>query len=744
MNKMTKSHNPLLMAAAGQLSIEQNVGGEPNREFRKSLAASIESSVTSSRKVRRRRKALDKNFVVKLKKPKGAIPQEVLNERKKALEIYSEIRDIFPGYGRLGSHSRRLGKNIIQVPGTGEADFPYPSPRELKAGAKKHLDVWMDEVNAAIALQEALGAQSSESGESAAQNAETVLGEAVSFDRNLGATLFEQTVGVESKLADGKFEAALNRRFEFPRAQLRWVLDLGRNIEELKACLEAAGDNKELKQKILALHAEALDDFNRLGKFHPAANSLLDQLETANALYRQVLPDLLKVLEGMYPQLPEEQLIEVAAQAIDQELMIILYVLWVWGDIFSQDRNRLFVKERASIDEFINGCFELFIGTDCGSCGKTCRDLLSTMSAGGVFKCHFEAEGPSTLPAQVMQARGPSGNASAHAINIPFDMEKMIAFVKVLFAHEFMHDIFSDVRGLEQELDEVIENVLITAYNKKDGERGKLRLTSETIKVGDQDVPTIALLLQVFRDTLNEMNADVSGGILLTGPAFLECMIVTFKALYGPILKRYGRDNKFPNDTIYVADGKGHIEMEAHLPPYIRAKIVRFALEYLGFKKEAKMFSERTDQATELDARPAVATWWDVEGNYPNIDIPCADLEAAGRIVVKAIMNTKLKSLKGRSMKQLLSWTRGRQDKVDAFVKIMTGEATMDDLPTGKIYETFVAAAVPLADRRLVEMGKTGRKALEHLQVVEPALHDIAVKRHREQREAKSCHPKGA
>lgn len=328
-------------------------------------------------------------------------------------------------------------------------------------------------------------------------------------------------------------------------------------------------------------------------------------------------------------------------------------------------------------------------------------------------------------------------------------MEKIIAFVKVIFAHEFMHDIFADIQGkkggpsLEDELREVIDRALVTAFKKKEGERGRLKLSSTHIMVGETKVKTIDIMRRIFADTLNEMNADISGGILLTGPAFLDCMIVTFKALYGPVLRRYGRDNKFPNETIYTADEEGRIEMEAHLPPYIRAKLLRFPLQYLGFKKEAKKYSGLTDQATELDEMPKVATWFDAEGRYPNIDVPCVDLEAAGPIVAKAIMNTKLTSLKGRSMKQLLNWTRDRQEeKVDILVKIMIGELTMDDLPEGSIYVTYVAAAVPLAYRRLVEKGETGRRALEHLQQVEPALHDIAVKRTREERENARCKDK--
>lgn len=727
------------MALSGELRVKDGANSQPSKEWRENLTQII--NVDLERRAREKRKA--RGPAIRLKKAKTTVPALKM-ERRKALEIYQEIREVFPGYGRLGTDARRSGQNLIQVPGTGEENFPYPTPQALKAAAKRRLFDWMEEVDQQIAILEALAggnvSEPSPEPSSASKRAARRTNE-----EELGATLFEQARGVESKLADGKLEPSLSRRFAFPRGEFQYVLKIGSNQEQLKKCLEEAGDNQALKDSILALGKESMEDFARMGKLQPAANSLNQQLEAADALYREVLPGLLLMLEGMYPQLPEEMLIEVAAQAVDQELMLIHYVMWVWADIFSQDRNRFFVKERASIDEFIDGCFELFIGTECGKCGDTCRNLLATMTVGGKFKCRFEADGPSTLPAQAIQARGPSGADAAHAGNIPFNMEKIIAFVKVIFAHEFMHDIFADIQGkdggpsLESELLDVVDRALVTAFKKPEGERGRLKLSTTHIMVGEQKVKTINLLRKVFADTLNEMNADISGGILLTGPAFLDCMIVTFKALYGPILRRYGRDNKFPNETIYMADEVGRIEMEAHLPPYIRAKIVRFALEFLGFKKEAKKYSMLTDQATELDELPKFATWFDAEGAYPNIDIPCADLEAAGRIVVKAIMSTRLKSLNGRSMKQLMNWTRDRQDKVEILVRIMIGELTIDDLPEGSIFETYVAAATVLAHRRLVEKNETGRKALEHLQLVEPQLHDIAVKRSREEREKARC-----
>ncbi|MBX9878137.1 MAG: hypothetical protein K2Y22_06720 [Candidatus Obscuribacterales bacterium] len=745
-NRNTISNNPLLLALNGQLKAQGGSSEQPSKEWRQNLTGIIK--VDLERRAREKKSA--RGPAIKLKKAKGKVPVALKMERQKALDIYQEIREVFPGYGRLGADARRSGQNLIQVPGTGEENFPYPTPHALKAAAKRRLFSWMEEVDQQIAIIEAIagGNVSEPNPTPSSVHTDGMKSARRSNEEELGATLFEQARGVESKLADGKLEPALARRFAYPKGEFQYVAKIGSNQEQLKKCLEEAGTNEVLKNAILELDKEPIEDFKRMGKLQPAALSLELQRRTAEELYREVLPGLLLMLEGMYPQLPEEMLIEVAAQAIDQELMLIHYVMWVWADIFSQDRNRFFVKERASIDEFIDGCFDQFISKECGKCGDTCRNLLATMTVGGKFKCRFEADGPSTLPAQAIQARGPSGADAAHAVNIPFNMEKITAFVKVIFAHEFMHDIFADIQGkdggpsLEQELLDVVDRALVTASKKAEGERGRLKLSTPHIMVGEQKVKTITVLRKVFADTLNEMNADISGGILLTGPAFLDCMIVTFKALYGPILRRYGRDNKFPNETIYTADEEGRIEMEAHLPPYIRAKIVRFALENLGFKKEAKKYGKLTDQATELDELPKFATWFDAEGAFPNIDIPCVDLEAAGRFVVKAIMSTKLQSLNGRSMRQLMNYTRESQDRVDVLVKIMIGELTMDDVPTGSILVTDVAAAAVLAHRRLVEKNETGRKALEHLQQVEPLLHDVAVKRSREAKKRERCEDK--
>src|SRR5262249_6002293 len=130
----------------------------------------------------------------------------------------------------------------------------------------------------------------------------------------------------------------------------------------------------------------------------------------------------------------------------------------------------------------------------------------------------FSEHDPATIPA----GRGPVG---AHAVEVPHYFRPVLVQQAPLFAHEFRHDLYEDVEGLKDNSIEAVVNALKAADRA-----GKFKFTSPTISLGKQKIKTIDLLVQVCAQTLSETDADVAGGILLTGEAFVYCMLSTFAA----------------------------------------------------------------------------------------------------------------------------------------------------------------------------------------------------------------------
>ncbi len=315
------------------------------------------------------------------------------------------------------------------------------------------------------------------------------------------------------------------------------------------------------------------------------------------------------------------------------------------------------------------------------------------------------SEGPATLPG----TRGPIG---AHAIEVPHDERNIITLMLILYMHEFRHDIFHDVEGLGDELSAVVAKAVLDAH-----EKGELKLSKNAVKIGKQQVPLANLLVKLFVDTIGEVDADISGGVLLGGPAYLYNMLSTFSAFNSKRKNIFNTPKLLRTESFYelsqVGNGQVSLTFLPHPPDYIRAYIVAAALDEIGFSKEARQCRALADQGVGFDNIPEYISWKSTEGKkeHPEIQIPVADIKAVAPIVARALIRTPLKSLGGASTIDIINWTPEREAKAQLLAQmLMEGKS---ELPTdkGDMHVTYVISAATLAYWGLCKSGYQPRKA---------------------------------
>jgi len=469
-----------------------------------------------------------------------------------------------------------------------------------------------------------------------------------------GATLFTAAQALREIMDEGRFDAIIADRFDPLAGAVNWA----------------------------RLHMEE--------RFQGAIESLNGQLRQLRVLYKDALPRVLTVLSAQNPDVPEQMLLQAAVQVLDDELAQILTVLRIWTDAFAQHRDQMY-EQLGAVRQLVEESYMLFRGEalDGEEHGKKAHVHTTVFQVGNVFVARFGHLGPATLP-----AKGPIG---AHAIEVPMDERNIITLMLPLYAHEFRHDVFHDVVGLEDDVREAVAKAVVEAY-----ERGELKFSQEYIKLGRQKVKTIDLMVKFIADTTPEIDADISGGVLLTGAAFLYLVILSFSAFNArgrtvestPRLLRTGSYFELVPDE---KTGAVALEFFPHPPDYIRAHIVAAALDEIGFGAEANECRTLADIACG-DPLPQTVKWYDATGKSKLvIEIPVADIKAVAPVVAKALIRTPLKSLGNVATGDILNWDRKRQAKVDKLAELlMQGRS---DIPEslGDVYATYVAAAAALA-----------------------------------------------
>ncbi|MBK9141380.1 MAG: hypothetical protein IPM23_02720 [Candidatus Melainabacteria bacterium] len=493
-----------------------------------------------------------------------------------------------------------------------------------------------------------------------------------SKESGVDATLFAAAEGLRLMMDDGKYTAIVAERFDDHKDKVQW-----------------AKGTLGLSQP----------------KYMPAIASLEQQLDHLSALYLETLPRVLSVLAAQNPDVPEHQLLEAAIDTLDQELSQILSVLRIWTDAFGQLRSGNY-RQLEAVVFAVEQAFHLFEGEEpAGPCGEPGTERLKTSKfhVGNVFVARFSDQGPATLPA----SRGPIG---AHAIEVPHDEANIITLMLALYMHEFRHDIFADVEGLAEELMVVLATAIRDAVDK-----GEVKLSTEHATIGRNKVLMRDLLVKMFADTIGEVDADISGGVLLTGPAYLYNMLSTFSAFNSKNRGVFNTRRLLRTGSYFgfreTSSGQATIQFWPHPPDYIRAHIVAAALDEIGFGREANQCRLLADQGTG-EPLPTVVTWRDEDRKSKRvIKIPVADIQALAPVVARALIRTKLKCLGDLSTGELLNWNQYRQSKVDRLVEnLMAGSAEVPE-NMGDIHATYVAAASTLAYWGLVKSGVPARQA---------------------------------
>jgi hypothetical protein len=485
------------------------------------------------------------------------------------------------------------------------------------------------------------------------------------------ATLLVAAGGLRELLEDGKYDAIVAERFDEQADKVSWARE------------------------------------NMDPKYLPAIDSLEGQLNKLRRVYLAALPRTLDGLRAQNPGAPEYRLLDAAIEVLDEELTPIINVLRIWTDAFGQQRSGKY-KELDAVVFSVEQAHHLFEGNvDASSMSAETKNRLKTRvyGVGNVYVARFSGEGPATLPG----TRGPIG---AHAIEVPHDERNIITLMLILYMHEFRHDIFHDVEGLGDELSAVVAKAVLDAH-----EKGELKLSKNAVKIGKQQVPLANLLVKLFVDTIGEVDADISGGVLLGGPAYLYNMLSTFSAFNSKRKNIFNTPKLLRTESFYelsqVGNGQVSLTFLPHPPDYIRAYIVAAALDEIGFSKEARQCRALADQGVGFDNIPEYISWKSTEGKkeHPEIQIPVADIKAVAPIVARALIRTPLKSLGGASTIDIINWTPEREAKAQLLAQmLMEGKS---ELPTdkGDMHVTYVISAATLAYWGLCKSGYQPRKA---------------------------------
>jgi hypothetical protein len=419
-----------------------------------------------------------------------------------------------------------------------------------------------------------------------------------------------------------------------------------------------------------------------------------DHVLELEKIYMGAMPQVSAFLVTQYPDASEEEILDAAAAVLDEQVQEILQTLGIWGECAAQLRDGLY-PELKYVVQTVKAAFNLMRTGDIN--GKGDPSVVEAIKSiafnqGDRFLARYTDGGRSTIPG----AKGPFVNGrGAHVINVDHDEQDMLAVSLVCpYLHEVGHDFRESVEQLpEQQTEGVVGRIM------RDHEAGKYNLSTKTYKIGKQEVPAIALLAQIFGQTLSETDADIPRGTLLSGPAYRFGYHGVFGALNSKGRGIFATNRFLRSYGFFLVNEAGELVIEPHMIDYVRGIMIAIALRNRGFGAEAADSEAMSKQAAGVPM-PKVMTWVNMDPKSKfkfKIQIPVLDLVQVAESVVDSIINDKLPCLGGLSAAELCDFTKHHQEKVDMLVKVLMSGKT--DVPTdqGDIYPTFVAAAAVTA-----------------------------------------------
>ncbi len=449
---------------------------------------------------------------------------------------------------------------------------------------------------------------------------------------------------------------------------------------------------------------------NNMPEFRDGLSSLNRQYDVLIPRWKEALLGLLKELQTKYPKVPQGVLLPQAIKALNEQLGGFRFISGVYCDSVSQYRDGKYDRPLKAINMFYRQAAALFKHVDPDSPGKVADGLDSIKyKVGDKYLSRFTAMGLATIP-------GPKGPVGIHALQMPFDFLDLVALMFPLVGHEFRHNVWNDIVNLEDEMRDAVRDALHEAYRTK-----KLKLHSETMKLGEQTVNTIDMLTKFYTDSIGEIDADISGGVLLSGTAYAYNMLLSFPAMMvrGQPLEQAKKLLRTDSSYKLIPQGEGKVALvfEPHPPDYIRAYIVAAALEDLGFTAEAAecrrladfaiggnipdklRFVDGSDEEDEDgDGQEAVKSDMVIE-------FWTEDMKAAAPIVARTLMRQTLPSMGGRSTIQMLDWNPAREKKVERIAEILMAGGTEVPTDLGTVYATTVGAGTTMGYWRKLHSG---------------------------------------
>ena len=433
-------------------------------------------------------------------------------------------------------------------------------------------------------------------------------------------------------------------------------------------------------------------------QYRKGAISLQKQFDTIVPRFKQALLQLLRELAKRNPNAPQSQLLKHAVDLLLEQLAGFRFISKVYTDSFGQYRDGVYASELMAINFFYDQAAALFQSVDPDAPEKKAEGLDTIIyKVGNKYLARFTSMSLATIPG----SKGPIG---IHALQMPFDFQDILALMLPLLAHEFRHNVFADVNGLDDEMRADLKNCLIA-----DHKSGAFKFQSEEIDLGGQKEKTIDMMVKLMVDSIGEIDADIAGGVLFTGTAYLYNMMLSFPAMLvrgTPLAqaKKLLRTESYFK-LIPQTDGTKALQFEPHPPDYIRAHIVAAGLDEIGFKAEADECRRLADLAVGKPL-PTHITWADgsdesEDGKSERTDIvirfSVEDIKAVAPTVARAIIRSKLKSLGGRSTLEMIDWNTAREAKVQKLTAILVaGKSEVPD-DMGSVYATYVGAAATLA-----------------------------------------------
>ncbi len=422
------------------------------------------------------------------------------------------------------------------------------------------------------------------------------------------------------------------------------------------------------------------------------------QLPKIRARFEEALPQLVEALKQRNPGAPQDQIVKAAVQMLMKQLAPFLFVFQMYEDALMQNMDGIHKKVIAVMDYIFQTSFKLLVGIDPIKDDDTAQPKLdlNSFTVKDLFIYMFTGQGLSIVP-------GARGMLGVHVLNMPFEFSEVLPILASLSGgHEYFHPILPDINGYEAEL-----MTVIPAELKNRVGTGALKLSAASYDVAGNQVPAEDLLAKILTDQLGEQAADICGGVSLYGPEFVHTVLMGFPAMMvrGTPVSQVSRTLR--NESHFsLEQGENQNELqlvfEPHPVDYVRVLQDAYAVRVLGFDAEA----DELEALAHFGAgtpKPSEVTWTlSDEQTKVEIKIPVSDVLEASKVVVDILLNKKLVSLGGKSMSDLVRWTKKSQDKAEAIcAKLVAGSS---DLPVniGTIRATHVVAGTTMAYRKLL------------------------------------------